>query len=192
MSERRRVCCSLALAWLLSFSWAAAAKPHRSGLRRITRHLARVAAEGDNALYASGLAYHRRDRYGRDLIRELNENAWGGGFGRSLAMPNGGVASLAFIGFQDSLGEWEYNLGYIREWRTDPAPGRVVFGAGLTALAISRSDFFRGAPFPALLPVASVELDRVALLATFVPRVPIAGPGIFGDVTYVFARIRLP
>jgi palmitoyl transferase len=183
----------LVLGLLLPLTWSRAAAPPRSvsGVARVTRHLAKIAREGDVALYASGLAYHRRDRYGPDVIRSLNENAWGGGLGRSLSMPHGGVASLAFTTFQDSLGEWEYNLGYIREWRSTPAPRRVVFGVGLAAFLISRPDFFDGRPFPAALPVVSIGRDDVALLGTYVPRIPEGSPGMNGDVVYLFARIKL-
>lgn len=200
----RAACFVLALcapAWVLSDpSPAPRADRHprsRSRLSRLARHVGKILREGDPEAYVSGYAYHSRRRYSPDLLRIMNENAWGGGFGSSLSMHDGGVSSLAFTAFQDSLGQWEYNLGYLREWRTRPGPGRLVFGAGLAGFLTSRQDFFEGTPFPAVLPIVSLEASNVTLLATLVPRLPSdteagrRGEEINGDVAYVFARIKL-
>jgi palmitoyl transferase len=162
----------------------------------VKSHVFDVARDGEWALYLSGHAYHVRRSYPRDLVALLNEDAWGGGFGRTLRLKDGGLASLAFTAFEDSLGGIEYNLGYIREWRTRPLAGHLVLGAGLSVFLTSRTDFFEGKPFPALLPLVSAEVGRVALIATYVPRLPSRNgegggfPEIYGDVFYVFSRIR--
>lgn len=191
------VACALLGFFALARAHAAAPRP-RSRAARVRSHLSKIVHDGESSLYLSGYAYHRRGRYPPQLLRYLNENAWGGGFGRTLALADGGIAALAVTSFQDSLGEWEYNLGYTREWRSKPRPGRLTFGAGLSAFVTSRSDFFDGRPFPAVVPLVSVEAGRVALIASIVPRLPTRrgpienGPEMYGDVVYVFSRIRLP
>ena len=174
-----------------------AAKRSRSKLARLGRHLAKIVHEGDSTLYASGYAYHKRTVYPPPIMKILHEEAWGGGFGKTLTLADGGVASVAFTAFLDSLGQWEYNLGYMREWRWAPFHGRLHLGVGLTAFVTSRPDFFRGTPVPAVLPQLTLEHGDVALIATLIPRIPDINaslPGVVnmnGDIAYLFARIRL-
>lgn len=175
-----------------------AVRPPRSRTRQIRRHLSRLIRDGDSNLYISGHAHHSRSSYRPWLLEQLNENAWGGGYGRSLQFPNGNVASLAATAFVDSLGNWEYNLGYMREWRTAPFDGRFKLGIGLSALLISRPDFFEGTPFPAALPQLSAAYGGTTLIAVLIPRFSNHTrpadelPGMNGDVIYTFARIKLP
>jgi palmitoyl transferase len=56
-------------------------------------------------------------------------------------------------------------------------------------MLVSRSDIFNHIPFPVILPLASIEWYRVALMASYVPR--LSGDGGNGDVLYLFARINL-
>lgn len=168
----------------------------RSRIRQVRGHLARILREGDSNLYLSGHAHHARRSYPAWLVPYLNENAWGGGLGKSLPTRNG-VASIGFTAFLDSVGEWEYNLGYMREWRTAPFDGRLTLGGGLSALVISRPDYFRGTPFPAVLPQLSLGYGSTTLIAMFVPRLPETlqpangMPELNGDIVYTFARIKL-
>lgn len=175
----------------------AAEKP-RPILERVTHHLGEIAHEGDSNLYLSGYAYHLRRTYSPWLVNMLNETAWGGGFGKSLEDEDGDVSSLALVVFLDSLGEVEYNLGYMHEWRWAPFESRFTLGAGLSALVMSRRDFFDGIPFPAVLPQVSVGFNDATFIAMFVPRIPDDGPRIpnvptmNGDVVYMFTRFELP
>ena len=177
---------------------AEAPRRARSRLRQLRRHLARIVNDGDSSLYVSGYAYHSRSAYGRWTIEHLNENAWGGGFGKTLENTKGSVASLAGTAFKDSLGNWEYNLGYMREWRTAPFDGRLTLGAGLSAMLMSRPDFFGGTPFPAVLPQLTLGYGDATLIAVLVPPIPEDAhpangiPGLNGDVIYAFLRIKLP
>ena len=95
-------------------------RPARPMLQGISRHLSRVATDGDSSFYVSGYAYHLRRTYGT-FAETLNETAWGGGYGKTLCYDSGDAASIAFTAFLDSMGEVEYNLGYMREWCWTPA-----------------------------------------------------------------------
>lgn len=191
---------SLAVTWSHAGSGAtstpAPARP-RSTLRKVVHHLGQVLREGDTTLYLSGHAHHSRRTYPSWLIPYLNEDAWGGGLGRTLEMRNGGLASLAFTAFRNSLDEWEYNLGYMREWRLKQFGEHLTLRAGFTGLIISRSDYFYGAPFPAVLPQVSFGSGSTSVITMFVPRLPNelnmpdAIPGLNGDIVYTFARIKL-
>ena len=148
----------------------------------------RIWDEGDNILYLSGYAYHGRGTYTKEKIAEFNEEAWGGGFGRTLIDENGNANTLFALAFLDSHSDIEAQVGYAREWRWQFAEHAAV-GAGFVAMLVSRSDIFNHIPFPVILPLASIEWYRVALMASYVPR--LSGDGGNGDVLYLFARINL-
>jgi palmitoyl transferase len=162
---------------------------------RVFDHLGRVLRDGDTSLYLSGYAYHMRNNYSPRVLRILNEDAWGGGIGRTLKLKDGGVEALAVTAFKDSVDDWEFTLGYMREWRWTPFDGPVKLGAGVSAFLTSRPDFFDGIPFPAVLPMATITVGPVALITTYIPRLPDARsyaadvPDMNGDVIYSFARI---
>lgn len=148
----------------------------------------RILDEGDNILYLSGYAYHDRGTYSPEKIAEFNETAWGGGFGRTLIDDRGNSNSLFALAFLDSHEDVEAQVGYAREWRWEFAENATV-GAGFVAMLVSRSDIFNHFPFPAILPLASLEVHRVALMASYIPK--LGGDGGNGNVLYLFARVNL-
>lgn len=147
-----------------------------------------ILREGDNILYLSGYAYHGRGTYSPEKIAEFNEQAWGAGFGRTLLDARGNSNTLFALAFLDSHSDVEAQVGYAREWRWQFAPQASV-GAGFVAMLVSRSDIFDHIPFPAVLPLASLEVGRVAVMASYVPN--LGGDGGNGDVLYLFGRINL-
>lgn len=148
----------------------------------------RILDEGDDILYLSGYAYHDRGTYSKEKIESFNESAWGGGFGRTLLDDKGNSNTLFALAFLDSHEDVEAQVGYAREWRWMPAEHTAV-GVGFVAMLVSRSDIFNHFPFPAILPLASLEVHRVALMASYVPK--LGGDGGNGNVLYLFARINL-
>lgn len=148
----------------------------------------RILDEGDNILYLSGYAYHDRGTYSPEKIAEFNETAWGAGFGRTLIDDRGNSNSLFALAFLDSHEDVEAQVGYAREWRWQFAEHATV-GAGFVAMLVSRSDIFNHFPFPAILPLASLEVHRVALMASYIPK--LGGDGGNGNVLYLFARVNL-
>jgi hypothetical protein len=148
----------------------------------------RIIDEGDNVLYLSGYAYHDRGTYSAEKIAEFNEAAWGAGFGRTLLNEDGNTDSLFALAFLDSHEDIEAQVGYAREWRWQFAEHAAV-GAGFVAMLVSRSDIFGRIPFPAVLPVASIQVGPVALMASYIPK--LSGEGGNGNVLYLLGRINL-
>lgn len=151
-------------------------------------YVKRIWNEGDNVLYLSGYAYHDRGTYSAEKIAEFNETAWGAGFGRTLLDEKGNSNSLFALAFLDSHDDVEAQVGYAREWRWQFAEHAAV-GAGFVAMLVSRSDMFNNIPFPAILPLASIEIGPAALMASYIPK--LGGDGGNGNVLYLFGRINL-
>lgn len=155
-------------------------------------HARRILDEGDNILYLSGYSYHDRGTYTAEKIAGFNEQAWGAGFGRTLIDDHGNSNSLFALAFLDSHSDAQAQVGYFREWRWQFAEHAAV-GAGFVAMLVSRSDMFHNFPFPAILPVASVEVKRVTLMAIGIPKLSSSegGNGNNGNVLFLLGRINL-
>lgn len=149
----------------------------------------RILDEGDNVLYLSGYAYHDRGTYSPEKIAEFNEAAWGAGFGRTLIDDKGNSNALFALAFLDSHSDVQAQVGYAREWRWHFAEHAAV-GAGFVAMLVSRADMFNNFPFPVILPLASIEVNRVALMATYIPKLS-SSDGGNGNVLFLFGRINL-
>jgi palmitoyl transferase len=139
--------------------------------------------DGRNDYYASGLTRHAPWAYSSERRHdELNEAAWGGGFGRSVVDANGNTHSLYAMVFRDSHYKPQYTAGYF--WMTYwPLAGRLQGGLGYSAFLFSRDDIGNRYPLPAVLPAASVRYREVELIGTFIP-----GFTQGGNVGYFFAR----
>ncbi|MGH8807041.1 MAG: hypothetical protein ACREX0_04080 [Noviherbaspirillum sp.] len=61
-------------------------------------------------------------------------------------------------------------------------------GAGLTAMLVSRADYFGGFPFPLILPVGAIGARQIRLMASYMPRLS-QNKGN-GDVLFLFMRIE--
>lgn len=155
----------------------------------IADYTRRIIDEGDNILYLSGYAYHDRGTYSPEKIDGFNETAWGGGFGRTLIDENGNSDALFALAFLDSHSDVQAQIGYAREWRWQFS-GQAAVGGGFVAMLVTRSDMFNNIPFPVILPIASIEVKRIALMATYIPKLS-AGEGANGNVLYLCGRINL-
>lgn len=120
-------------------------------------------------VYLSGYAYHDRDTYTEKQLRKMNETTVGGGIGRTLRNERGNDESIYAMGIRDSNNHPQWMAGYSYQWIFPVKSKSFEIGAGLTALIISRHDWYNGRPFPALLPVASMGTRNARLLATYVP-----------------------
>jgi palmitoyl transferase len=138
--------------------------------------------EGRTDLYFSGYVWHASYAYTAERRRELNEQAWGAGLGRSIVDAGGNTHSLYFTVFRSSHFKPQYNLGY--SWLTYwGAPGALRAGLGYTVFLFSRTDIYGGLPIPGVLPLASIRYRRAELLGTYLP----AGHAA-GNVAYLFGR----
>lgn len=151
--------------------------------------LGNIADNGAEAVYLSGYAYHGRNTYTAERIRELNEKAWGIGGGRTFRNTEGNDESLYFFGIRDSHSKPQLMAGYAYEWVLSIPKTPLELSLGYTAMLVSRQDYFGGFPFPLPLPLAGFGTKKVKLMASYVPRFS-ANKGN-GDVLLLFARFEL-
>jgi palmitoyl transferase len=141
--------------------------------------------DGRNDVYASGYTWHAPWAYTSERRHhELNDIAWGGGFGRSVVDADGDTHSLYAIASQDSHFKPQYLAGYL--WTTYwPLAGALQGGLGYSVFLFSRGDIGGWVPLPGVVPAASLRWRRVELVGVFVPGVAHAG-----NVGYVVARFN--
>ncbi|WP_035060287.1 hypothetical protein [Andreprevotia chitinilytica] len=155
-----------------------------SGCERI----AKTFADGKRDLYLSGYAWHDPGTYTEQKRSELNNKAWGLGYGKQLTDADGNEDFVYGLAFSDSHKDMQINIGYGRLWYWDIA-GPVKLGGGYTIGLTHRHDILSGVPFPVAFPLVTVKVDRFSLLGTFLPKL---GGGLnHGNVGYLFGRIEL-
>jgi palmitoyl transferase len=140
--------------------------------------------EGRYDLYLSGYTWHLPFAYSSEDRDEYNNNAWGGGIGKSVIDDKGRTHGLFAFAFDDSHGKPQYNFGY--SWTTYWGIPRTRLDAGLgyTAFFFMRSDYANYFPIPVVLPLASLRWNKsIELLTTYVP----GGEGN-GNVMLFFGR----
>jgi hypothetical protein len=152
-------------------------------------HVAAIGNAGEPELYVSGYAYHGRDTYTPERIAELNEKAWGLGYGKTIYNAKGDEESVYFLTIDDSHGRPQPMLGYAYQWTRQLNNSPLEVGAGYTAMLMSRADYYGRIPFPAVLPVASIGTRKYRVMASYVPRLS-QNKGN-GDVLLVFFRVAI-
>ena len=140
---------------------------------------------GDNELIVTGYAYHLRSTYTEEKLKELNEHAWGGGWGRTITDPDGDTHTLFLFGFHESHNKVQWNLGYLYSTYWGPQDG-LQGGLGIAPFIVQRPDIASGIPIPVVLPIASLKYRKATLMFTYIPTV---NNGINnGSVAFVFGR----
>lgn len=152
-------------------------------------HVANIWDHGDNAIYLSGVAHHGRGTYTKEKLNELNEHAWGAGFGRTLRNERGNDESLYGFVLKDSHRHPQYMAGYAYEWVFPVARTGLEVGLGGTAMVMSRQDYFHSIPFPVALPMASIGTQKAKVMFAYVPR--LSKNKNNGDVLLIFGRIEM-
>jgi palmitoyl transferase len=152
------------------------------------RHIADTYHNGHNALQVSGFAWHLPYTWTPEARAGENENAWGGGWAKSVEHPNGDTETVFFGVFSDSHKDAQFNLGYAwatywgpREW---PQPG-----LGFSAAIIQRPDIASGVPVPVIVPMINLRWGSVTLLSTYIPK--LNGGVNHGSVWYFYGQIDL-
>jgi len=167
----------------LSAMQALAACDDDSLFDQVRTRIAETWSHGDNDFYLPFHAHHMRFAYTKEKIESFRENNWGVGYGRSRYNESGNWDGLYGMTFLDSHSSPEYIFGYAHEWMWGE-PETFHAGLGYTALVTGRKDIAYYAPIPLILPVASVNYDKVSLNATYVP----GGKGN-GNVIFLWSRI---
>ncbi len=155
---------------------------------RTKRKMTKIVDEGAMSLNLSGLAHHGRNTYTPEKIAELNENAWGLGFTKAIRDEKDNEELVYAMIISDSHYKPQPMAGYAYQWMK-PIAGNIEIGGGYTYSLISRVDYFKGVPFPVVLPVASIGTKNTKLMASYVPRLS-KNKGN-GDVLLLFVRIDL-
>jgi palmitoyl transferase len=151
------------------------------------RRLVDTYEKGGNDLLLSGYAWHTPWTWTPEKRAEENENAWGGGWGRTVERENGDTDTVYALVFSDSHSKPQYNLGY--GWSTYwGARNSIQAGLGYTLMLVARDDIANGWPFPAILPLVSVRYDKVTIYTTYIPTL---GGINNGSVVYIFGKIAL-
>lgn len=147
---------------------------------------ARAFNEGTWDIYLTGYDRHGRGTYTKERINELNEKAWGGGFGRTVNDDRGNSHNVYVLAFRDSHFKPEYLGGYAWQARWALSENWRA-GLGVTAFVTLRSDYAHYAiPVPAILPLASLQYRKTSLMASYVPRLSTKGGN--GDVLFIFGK----
>jgi len=152
------------------------------------RRVADTWKDGYDEILFSGYSWHVPSTWTAERRAELNEQAWGGGYGRTVEDANGDTHTVFYGGFLDSHKNWQSNLGYA--WSTYWGEREdVQFGLGYTAMIVQRPDIASGVPFPAVLPLASFRYKQATLVMTYIPTL---GGGVnHGSTLYIYGRYTL-
>uniref|UniRef100_UPI00333FD89D lipid IV(A) palmitoyltransferase PagP n=1 Tax=Castellaniella defragrans TaxID=75697 RepID=UPI00333FD89D len=153
-----------------------------SWMQRACSRVVQIWDTGHNDLYLTGWAWHNRAMYSARKIREFNEGAWGGGYGRSIYDEDGNWQGLYFMSFLDSHARVQAMAGYGFLNIADLSPNWHV-GAGYTLFLMSRKDINDYIPFPGVLPLVSVGYRKASVFATYIP-----GARGAGNVLFVFGK----
>ena len=134
---------------------------------RVYKRATTAWTDGHFDLYVPLYAWHNRWMYHTGEGSKFNENPWGAGFGRSYYDEDGDMHGLFALGFKDSNKHFQPVLGYayIKNWEI---VDDLRFGLGVAA-GISARHEMHYIPFPAALPLVSVEYANFSIQATYIP-----------------------
>ncbi len=157
-------------------------------LDRGCRRIVDTYDNGGNELLLSGYAYHVPGTWTPERRAELNSNAWGAGWGRTVEDPDGDTHTVFALGFEDSHRHAQLQVGY--SWSTFWGPREgVQLGLGYAAMIVQRPDLLSGYPFPAVLPIASVRAQKATMMMTYIPT--LNGGANHGSTLFVMGRFAL-
>lgn len=167
---------------------AAAPTPKRGFVAKITDRLKEIYKDGKEVVYFSGFAYHDRNTYTKEKLAELNEKAWGFGYGRERINENGNYESINLMTFLDSHNDPSYTLAYFWQ-KLFRVSGSTTLGAGFTAGLTSRSDILHHVPIPYAFPAFSVNVGKYSLMSILIPK--LNGGINHGAVLFLFLKVPL-
>ena len=124
--------------------------------------------QGDSDLYIPFHTYHLRFNYTQEKLDSYRENAWGIGYGRSHYDESGNLDSLYGMTFLDSHSKLQYVAGYSHQWMWGQQQDWHA-GLGYAAFLTARSNYVHYVPIPGIVPVASVNYDKLSINAAYIP-----------------------
>lgn len=134
-------------------------------------------------LYIPAITWHNRWTYDKEKTDKYNERPWGAGYGVSRLDADGDWHGLYLMAFKDSFNKWEPIGGYGFEKRWTPTTNPdFQLGEGFTA-GVTMRDNWHYIPIPVLLPLVSVNYQRLSFQATYIP-------GTYNNGNVFFAWLR--
>jgi lipid IVA palmitoyltransferase len=136
----------------------------------------RIWTDGTQDFYLSGYFYHTPYGFPEYKRNDYNDNAWGGGYGRTLTEENNNQRMFYGLVARDSHQKPMYLAGYAWLARWDFVRD-VRVGAGYSVLLIAHSTSTNYWPVPLLAPVLSIGTENAAIYGTY-----------FNAIGYVFTK----
>jgi palmitoyl transferase len=155
-------------------------------LERATTSLKETWNEGTAEVYVPLFTWHLPWAYTQQQIDEYNSFPLGLGVGRGRYTEDWDWHGFYAMGFQDSHSKPQYQVGYGYKtfW---PVSADLKAGIGYTVFIGARSNWHNYTPFPAVLPIISLEYAKtVSLDAAYVP-----GGNGNGNVLFIWTKFHL-
>ena len=151
----------------------------------VTNNFSDIYHEGNNDLYIMGYAYHDRRTYTLEKLKDLNEGAYGLGYGKSKDNIKGNTEMLYLMAHLDSHKDVQVNAGYAWLKKFQVVENFRV-GIGYTAFLVSRTDFAHRIPLPFALPLVAIDIGKASINAILIPKL---NDGINnGNVLFIFGK----
>jgi len=137
-------------------------------------------------LYVPFYSWHNRLTYDDEHINTYNEEAWGGGIGRSITKGNE-WHGIYFMMFKDSNSYLQTIGGYayLYNWNLDK-DGDWKIGVGYT-LSLTQRHEYSYIPLPLPLPIGGISYKNLHLEAAYVPGYKKND----GNILFIWAKISL-
>lgn len=161
----------IAICFIL-FSFNVLANDEQSGFwHYVKKTLSDTWNSNQYELYIPANTWHNRATYDKDRIDKYNERPWGIGAGVYRFDEDGDWHALYIMEFQDSHNVIEPIGGYAYQtyWRPGNSE-KLRIGIGYTIGITARRDY-NWIPFPAPLPLVSLEYNRLSIQSAYVPGV---------------------
>jgi palmitoyl transferase len=168
-------------------SWASLSHP-KDFWQATKNRLYQIWTKGQGDLYLPFYAWHNRLTYDDEHLPLYNEFPWGAGFGKGIWDENGNWQGLYFMVFLDSHKNIEPMGGYGYLFTYHPTEDAGL-GLGFTLMMTARAEYSHYAPFPGILPLASINYKNLMLLGAYVPFVP--GQRNVGNIMFLMAKLTL-
>jgi len=141
--------------------------------------------KGSVDYFLSLYAWHNRYYYDPARIQTYNELAIGAGLGKTFLDEKKNLHGLYAFAFLESHSKLEpvAGYGYLKAF---PINNNIIPGIGYTAFITARPDINKGIPFPGILPLAGLSINKLTLFATYIP-----GHQNVGNVLFIFLKYKL-
>jgi palmitoyl transferase len=168
----------------ISLAWSGSSSP-KDFWESTKQRLYQIWYHGNGDLYIPVYAWHNRFFYDADRVQYYNEFPWGAGFGKGIWDEHGNWQGLYLLVFLDSHKQVQPMGGYSYLFTHHPSEN-IGIGLGLTLMMTARQDIQNYAPFPGILPLASINYKNIMLMGAYVP-----GQHNIGNIAFLALKLTL-